>query len=669
MSTTGENEQGLRKVIDLLRLVSIFILILHFYYFCYGAWEQLGLSHEIVNKPLQRLASQTGFFNSSFYSKLFALILLLVTLAGNKGKKSEKLKWKHVLTYLGLGAVFYFGSYFLLNFPIEQVLRAYMYVGATAIGYLFILTGGAKASRLINVSLGKDIFNEENETFPQEERYINNEYSVNLPTRYQLKKKVRTGWINVVNPFRASVVFGTPGSGKSFAILQEFIRQHIQKGYSMYVYDFKFDDLSKYCFNVLLKHSESYPIKPIFCLINFDDLSKSHRCNPLAPEHMTDIMDAAESARSIMLSLNRTWIQKQGDFFVESPINFVTAIIWFLRNYQGGKYCTFPHLIEFISRKYDEIFPILGANPEISNIVNPFVEAYLNGAVDQLEGQLASAKIPLSKLTSKPLYWVMTGNDFSLDINNPQEPKVLCIGNNPDRKEVYGAALSLYNSRVVRLINRKNQLKCSVIVDELPTIYFRGLDDLIATARSNKVSVCLGLQDMSQLIRDYGEREAKAIINTVGNIFSGQVVGDTAKFLTERFGKIQQHRQSISVNRNDTPITTSTQLDYMIPASKISNLSQGTFVGSIADNFEEKIKLKTFHAEIVVDQSRIKEDKKGFVDLPVIREVSSASVDANFLKIKSDVVNIITEETQRIKNDPTLSHLIIQKATEKTIAS
>ena len=272
-----------------------------------------------------------------------------------------------------------------------------------------------------------------------------------------------------------------------------------------------------------------------------------------------------------MLNLNRSWIQKQGDFFVESPIILLAAIIWFLKFYEDGKYCTFPHAIEFLNRPYAQIFPILTSCDELANYLSPFMDAWEGGAQDQLQGQIASAKIPLSRMISPALYWVMTGDDFSLDINNPNEPKVLVVDNNPDRQNIYSAALGLYNSRIVKLINKKKQLKSSVIIDELPTIYFRGLDNLIATARSNKVAVCLGFQDFSQLTRDYGDKERKVIQNTVGNVFSGQVVGETAKTLSERFGKVLQQRQSMTINRNDKSTSISTQMDSLIPASKISN--------------------------------------------------------------------------------------------------
>ncbi len=412
--------------------------------------------------------------------------------------------------------------------------------------------------------------------------------------------------------------------------------------------------------------TNKYKVKPKFYVINFDDPRRSHRCNPLNPDFMTDISDAYEAAYTIMLNLNKSWISKQGEFFVESPIILLAAIIWYLKIYDNGRYCTFPHAIELLNKKYADVFTILTSYPELENYLSPFMDAWQGGAQDQLQGQIASAKIPLSRMISPQLYWVMTGDDFTLDINNPKEPKILCVGNNPDRQNIYSAALGLYNSRIAKLINKKGQLKGSVIIDELPTIYFRGLDNLIATARSNKVAVCLGFQDFSQLTRDYGDKESKVIQNTVGNIFSGQVVGETAKSLSERFGKVLQKRQSMTINRNDKSTSISTQMDSLIPASKISTLTQGMFVGAVSDNFDERIEQKIFHAEIVVDNEKVAAETKAYKKIPQIlsfgneqgEDEMKQQIGDNYRQIKSDVVNIVESEMERIKNDHNLKHLL-----------
>jgi hypothetical protein len=539
-------------------------------------------------------------------------------------------------------------------------------VSALAAGYISLLTAGMWTGRLLKEHLMDDIFNEENESFMQETRLITNEYSVNLPTRFYYKKKWHNGWINVVLPQRGCMVVGSPGSGKSYCVINQFIKQQIEKGYALYCYDFKFPDLSLIVYNHLLKNKDKYKANVQFYVINFDDPRHSHRCNPINPAFMSDIADAYESAYVIMLNLNKTWIQKQGDFFVESPIVLFAAIIWYLKIYENGKYCTFPHAIELLNKPYSDIFTILTSYRELENYLSPFMDAWKGGAMEQLQGQIASAKIPLSRMISPSLYWIMSGDDFTLDINNPDAPKVLCVGNNPDRQNIYSAALGLYNARIVKMVNRKGKLKCSILVDEVPTIYFKGLDTLIATARSNKVAVCLGAQDFSQLVRDYGEKEARVIQNTVGNVFAGQVLGETAKNLSERFGKVLQQRKSVNMTREDTSTSISTQLDSLIPASKISNLSQGMFVGSVCDSFQEKMEQKIFHCEIVVDNARVAAETKAYKPIPVITDFTGRDgkdhmreeIERNYYRIKEEVGGIIQKELRRIGNDPDLKHLL-----------
>ena len=539
-------------------------------------------------------------------------------------------------------------------------------MSALAAGYISLLTAGMWTGRLLKEHLMDDIFNEENESFMQETRLITNEYSVNLPTRFYYKKKWHNGWINVVLPQRGCMVVGSPGSGKSYCVINQFIKQQIEKGYALYCYDFKFPDLSLIVYNHLLKNKDKYKANVQFYVINFDDPRHSHRCNPINPAFMSDIADAYESAYVIMLNLNKTWIQKQGDFFVESPIVLFAAIIWYLKIYENGKYCTFPHAIELLNKPYSDIVTILTSYRELENYLSPFMDAWKGGAMEQLQGQIASAKIPLSRMISPSLYWIMSGDDFTLDINNPDAPKVLCVGNNPDRQNIYSAALGLYNARIVKMVNRKGKLKCSILVDEVPTIYFKGLDTLIATARSNKVAVCLGAQDFSQLVRDYGEKEARVIQNTVGNVFAGQVLGETAKNLSERFGKVLQQRKSVNMTREDTSTSISTQLDSLIPASKISNLSQGMFVGSVCDSFQEKMEQKIFHCEIVVDNARVAAETKAYKPIPVITDFTGRDgkdhmreeIERNYYRIKEEVGGIIQKELRRIGNDPDLKHLL-----------
>lgn len=658
---TGENEQALRKILDMTRLISMVILVIHCYYFCYAAFRYWGLSSTFSDRLLGNVYN-TGLLSNFVKSKLIALGFLAIALMGAKGRKDEKLNHKTAFAYIITGLLLYFASYLALKLSVDISWLAIIYMGITAIGYLLILTGGTLLSRIIKNRLNnQDIFNKENETFPQEERLLENEYSINLPAQYHLKDKVRKSWINIINPFRAVMVLGTPGAGKSYFVIRHIITQHIKKGFTMFVYDFKFDDLSKIAYNTWLNNKDKYKKAPAFYVINFDDLSRSHRCNPLEPSGMTDITDAAESARTILMGLNREWIKKQGDFFVESPINFLTAVIWYLKKYKDGEFCTLPHVIELMQADYDSLFTLLRTEKEIEVLINPFVNAYLNDVMEQLEGQIASAKVAMARLSSPQLYYVLSGNDFTLDINNPDEPKIVSMGNNPQKIQIYGAVLSLYVTRLVKQVNKKGKLKSSLVFDEFPTIYLNNMDSLIATARSNKVSTCLGIQDFSQLRKDYGREQADVIMNITGNIVAGQVTGDTAKQLSERFGKIMQDRESLSINSGDTSISRSKQLESAIPPSKISALSSGEFVGMVADDPDCKIDLKAFHCEILNDHEGLKKEQDKYKDIEIIRKLDNSIVQRNYLQIKQDIDDIIRFEMEQLMNDPGQAHLVIRK--------
>lgn len=645
--STGENEQALRKIIDMTRWIAIAVLFLHFYYYLYSWFGKLGLRSDFSNKIMMNLV-HTGLFSYFHKSKLIALGFLILSLIGVKGKKSEKITFSTALNYLAPGLVFYFIGYFLFQIRIAGDLIAIGYLSLTSAGVILFITGGTYLSRIIKDALSDDIFNAESETFPQEERLIENEFSINLSAVYQLKKQKRKSYINIISPQRGVIVAGTPGSGKSYFVIRHAISQHIQKGFSMFVYDFKMPDLSVIAYNTWLKNKNKYPAKSECYFINFDDMTRTHRCNPLDPVGLNDITDAAESARTILIGLNRQWQTKQGDFFIESPINFLTALIWFLRKYQDGLFCTLPHALELMQLNYDELFPLLSSEPEIEILINPFQTAYKNKALEQLEGQIASAKIALGRLSSPSLYFVMSGNDFTLDINNPEAPKIVCMGNNPQKIQIYGAVLSLYVNRLVKVVNQKNKLKSSLVFDEFPTIYLNGIDSLIATARSNKVATILGLQDLSQLRKDYGKEQADVIMGIVGNVVSGQVTGDTAKLLSDRIGRIMQDRQSLSINRNDTSISKSKQLEAAVPASRISALSSGEFVGMVSDTPDQLIELKAFHCTIQNDHNALKAEEDAYKPLPVVRKITPDMVQLNYKTIREDVKEIVNAILQRI---------------------
>jgi energy-coupling factor transporter transmembrane protein EcfT len=658
---TGEDEKGLRKIMDMTRAVSILILVLHCYYFWNSAFVIWGLHFKVTDRLLSQI-EKTGLFSSFNTSKSIALVLLIISLFGTKGRNDEKQNYKTAFAFLALGAIIYYSSYFVVHNVGKSTNLVFIYLIWTLTGYLLFIIGGAYLSRIIKDGFNDgDIFNKENQTFPQDEELRYNEYSINLPARYRLKSKWRKSWINIINPFRGLLVIGSPGSGKSYFVIEEVIRQHIEKGFAMFVYDFKYDDLTRITYQAFQKYKGNYKVIPEFYSVNFEDLSRSHRCNPLDPASMEDISDAMEASRTILLSLNRNWISKQGDFFVESSVNFLSACIWFLAKYEKGAYCTLPHVIELMQLDYDKLFTMLRSEPEIETLISPFVNAYLSDVMETLESQIATPKIALGRLASPSVYYILSGNDFSLDINNPLAPKIICMGNNPQKQQVYGAILSLYISRLIKVVNKRGGLPCSLIFDEFPTIYFSGIDSLIATARSNKVSTTMAVQDYSQLKKDYGKDFAEVVMNIVGNVICGQVMGETAKQLSDRFGRIIQDKTSVSINSSDTSSSKSQQLETAIPNSVISSLSAGEFVGMVADNPNNKIILKIFHGEII---KGIRSGNNLFTERISMSEKSYLSnevITNKYIEIKNEILQIVDKVIEEMSKDPKRSYLLVNK--------
>jgi len=657
---TGENEQGLRKILDMTRLGSLFLLGLHFYYTCYSVFAAWGLRASWSDHILDTIV-QTGLFNKELTAKGLALGLLAIALCGVRGRKMEKLAYRTAFIYLGFGLAAYFASGVCLLLIGPLAVLAGAYIGVTTVGYILVLTGGTLLSRVIRQHLSDDVFNTANETFPQEERLISNEFSFNLPMVYRLQGKWRRSWLNCANPRRGILILGSPGSGKSFFILENFLRIQIKKKYSQFTYDMKFPELTTLVYNYYLMYRKSYKIEPKFFTINFTKPEYSHQCNPLHPAYMLDLVDAIQSSRTILLSINKTWAQKQGDFFVESPMNLLAAIIWFLRKYQAGEFCTLPHAIEMLQLPYDELFTILGTEPDIQILINPFISAYKEDVMETLDNQVSSVKIPLGRLASPPLYWVMSGNDFTLDINNPVAPKIFCLGNDPTKAEALAPIMSLYADRMNKIINVQGRAKCATNYDEFASLRATSVQTVISQGRSNLIACVIAVQDISQLRQVYSRDEADAIWNMTGNIISGQVAGDSARLLAERFPKTLQDKNSLSINRTDVNLSKSKQLEFAVTASLISNLSSGEFVGVVADNPDQPIELKAFHARVVNDLAALTKEKKNFKPLPVIKQVDAGIIQRNFIQIKEDIENLRIAEMDRIMNDSTLAGLVVAK--------
>ncbi|RXK81271.1 YWFCY domain-containing protein [Filimonas effusa] len=648
------NDIGLKKIIELTRAISIIVLLIHFYFYCYGAFKEWHLTASLSDRILDNI-SKAGLFSSFHKSKFASLAFLLLSLLGAQGRKSEKINYQTALAFLITGTLLYFISALALLITGYAVIAGILYMSVTAAGYILILTGGTLLTRIIKQKLKGDIFNKDNQSFPQEERLLENKYSFNFPAQYNLKGKQRQSHVSIVNPFRNILLEGLPGSGKTLWVVMEIIRQAIYKGYGLCIHDFKAPDLTAFAYNYYLQYKHLYKVEPEFHVLNFDEIQQ--RCNPLMKESMRDITDAASASRTILLALNPEW-QEKTDFWAESSINLFTCIIWFLRLYKGGKYCTLPHSIEMAQTDFDVLFSILSAEPQLQAMVKPFTQAMKEDAGKQLVGQVSGALIGLSKLATPNLYYVLSGDDFAMTINDPKAPKIVCIANNPQKASIYSPIISLYLNNLQKLLKEQEDQPCAIMLEEFANISWPYLDKFLAVCRSYLVSVTMVIQDSSQLVAAYGKQQADVILNIVGNIISGQVAGQGAKDLSERFGKIMQDRESLAINSSDTSITRSKQLDYAIPQSVISTLSAGEFVGVVADNPDQRIDLKMFHSNFTLDSGRIK--KADYQQLPK-KNISSAIILDTFLQIKKDGKLIRESEMERLVNTPELNEFIITR--------
>ncbi len=663
-ASTKEKEHS-NQIYSILLYLSIFLILYNAYfsfesYFLNSTSKTFVPALEFIGRLSRSLGVSRDFFMEHAASYLL-LVLAMLTAMVSRPKASTSASKAAGNTMLLFGGVLIVGAAYM---PLADLRMGgfLTLAGIQALGLMAVINGGLIFGSMVIVP-DIDIFNQANEEFPQFQQLIENDRSVNYKTLFRFGGKWNEGFINVLNPQRAVLVVGSQGSGKTFTVLNPAIWQSIYKGYAAVIYDVKYPDLTMEAFNALAKSlaNDKYafgrqkagtkgPILPEFVLINFDEPGVSARCNPIGPKYITNLDEASETAKLLLLNLNRTWISKEGDFFPDSAINYLTMVIWYMRmmekkyekNLGGRQICTVPHCIELIAQHPHTVIDMIAPYKDLNAYSAIFKVAKESKAGDQLAGQVASCQNALARLASQNIYWTMTGNDVDLDVNNPDRPKVLCLGNNPLRLTVYGAALSVYTSTIMRSIYKykENGAKSAFFIDELPTMYLKGLDSFIATVRSYGVATWLGIQDMEQLTKDYGRDQAKVILNTCGTIFSGAVNSDSAETLSKMFGKTQQSSVSTSFQKSEVNVSESSRMELLVPASKIATLSQGFFVGKVADNFGEEVNLKLFNGYVAVETGEM---KKPIRNLPR-REVTDDQLKENFLAIKDDIDNLIRWE-------------------------
>lgn len=642
------NDKQFRELRNLAAACCAALLALHYYYFCHLGFARWSLTHPIADRLVANIAGK-GWLRHPAGSLALVLIALTATTIG--AKAPPQVKPRRLLTLLVTGLPLHFGAFLLLRIDADPRLLTAIYIAVTGtgLGLLYVVIRGLTG--LVTWPAKRAIFNQYNESFPQEERRLSHPNFFHLKGRYRFQNQWRQNVINL-DIYRGTLVMGSPGSGKTRYIFKQLIRQSIDRGMPIFVFDLKYDGLTRFVYQELERAKPNLKQPPQFYSFNFDNLE--NRCNVLAPKTLEDMSDAIECARTLFYGINRRAAKMQGEFFVESAVNFFAANIWFLRRYQQGKYCTLPHLIELMSTDYARLFSILASYPDLLTLTQPFRDALVHNVMDQLQGQLDSARIPLFSLVSPKLYYLLSASDFSMDINNLAAPKMVCLGSDPQKQHIYGAVISLFVSRMLKTINRKGGLPCQVYIDEFSSFHSLNMDTTLATCREHQVGIVLGIQTLDQLRKEYGRDHADALMNLPANLLTSQVTGDSAKLTSELMGKILQERSTVNTNNRGISTSQSLQLDLALPASKIATLSSGEFVGITADSPDQPMPLKAFHCRITLEQETLPND----TSIPG-RKITKDVVDQTFQRIQEEVRLLVDARIEEMRQIPELARLIL----------
>ena len=612
--------------------------------------------------------SKLSFIYPPINAKFATLILIGLVAVGTKAKKKKDLNIAtEIVLPIVLGLVLIFSSLIVQNeagnnkltkiFP-GMNLYQIIYATLSFLGALILQMGADSISKLMQQKMGKDRWNVEEESFDQNQELVKSETNINIPYLFRYKGKSNKGWINL-NPFRGTMVIGTPGSGKSFGVINPAIRQMIAKGFCLCIYDFKFPDLAQIAYyHYLLKKSKDSDYNYSFHVINLNEVEKSRRVNPFHKKYIQTLAEAQEMAESMVSSLQKGGSSSGGGseaFFTQSAINFLASCIYFFAKLENGKYSDLPHILSFMNRSYQEIFDSLFKNEEIGSLLSPFKTAYDNKAFDQLEGQIGTLKIFLSRLATKESFWVFSGDEVELKITDRENPSILILASDPGTQDINSALYSAVLNRTLRLVNSKHNLSGGIIADEFPTIYIHKIDNVVATARSNRVAVLLGLQEIPQLRQFYKKEVADTISAIVGNILSGSARDkNTLEWLEKLFGKIKQKSFSQSISQQGTTTSINEKMDFMIPAGKIAALRTGEMVGMIAqgeENDTDEYKTSAINGKINLDMKAIKQEEQNYVPMPVYYSFIDKAGNnrkeevlmTNFRKINKEVELIVNQ--------------------------
>ena len=613
--------------------------------------EHYGFSHF-----LGRMA-RIVIYNYPLNSKIFTLILICLVSIGTLSRKEKDLNPKNAIAYpLGAGILLFplclwcYGKQGTFPLPYTSWYDI-GYIISSILSTLLLHIALDNVSKIISSKLGKDRWNVEEESFMQPTKPKITPYAVNIPMLFYYKKKVRKGFIVIENLFRGCLVIGTPGSGKSFSIFMPIIRQLVSLEWTLCVFDFKFPDLGQVTYYHYLLGKQQGKLKGYkFHVVNLTEPEKSRRINPWRSDYLKTLAEASETAEALVEAMKKGDKASGSDqFFTQSAVNFLAACIYFFSKHEGGKYSSFPHVLAFLNRSYEEIFTALFSNRELESLLSPFMTAFKARAFDQLEGQVGTLKIFISRLATKETFWVFSGDDFDLKISNPEAPSMLILASNPNTQSTNSASYSVVINRITKLINTRGNIPVGLVVDEAPTLYLYKVQDIISQARSNRVSAILGVQGLTMFRQQYGKETADTITSIVGNVLSGSIRDkDGLEWMERLFGKVKQMGESLSIDRSKTSISLNEKLEPLIPAGKIASLRAGEMVGLLApdavDKYTGQFETTAVNCRIDLDLQAIRKEEKAYPELPVFYDFGDHKDEIllqNFYRISEEVSQVV----------------------------